>query len=269
MPWNPSLTIYQPLLRHLIEDTMRYREIKIDGFLSNFIKCFWEYNNSQNDVEFTILPDGYFDLIFEIKNNKISNISLTGVWTKQINVRIQEHTRLIGIRFKLIASEYIFQESIKFFKDSETALPIDFLGAENLPLNNFEQFTASLSQKIHYGLKNLKEIDNRKFKLFNTLYRLNGNISVKELSENISWSSRQINRYFNLQFGFPLKTFSNILKCKSSYRDIAKGQLLPTQDYYDQAHYIKEMKRYTGNTPKELFRNENDRFLQLSTLVKR
>ena len=245
---------------------MKYKRIKTDGFLSNFVNCFWEYNNSQDDVEFTILPDGYFDLIFEIKNNKILNISLTGIWTKQINVKIQEHTKLIGIQFKLIASEYIFQESIKLFIDSETILPIDFWGAGNLPTNDFEQFTDSLSQKIHYGLKNLKEIDNRKFKLFNTLYKQEGNLSVKELSEKVSWSSRQINRYFNQQFGFSLKTFSNILKCKSSYRDIANGQLSPTQDYYDQAHYIKEVKRYTGNTPKELYRNENDRFLQLSNL---
>lgn len=245
---------------------MKYREINTDGFLSNFIKCFWENNSSQNDVEYTILPDGYFDLIFEIRDDQISKISLTGVWTKQINVKIKEHTKLIGIRFKLIASEYIFQESIKSFINSETVLPLDFWGVGNLPANDFEQFANSLYQKIHYGLKNLKEIDNRKFKLFNTLYKQKGNISVKELSEKVSWSSRQINRYFNQQFGFSLKTFSNILKCKSSYRDIANGQLSPTQDYYDQAHYIKEVKRYTGNTPKELCRNENDRFLQLSTL---
>jgi AraC-like DNA-binding protein len=245
---------------------MKYRDIKIDGFLSNFINRFWEYDNSQNEVEFTILPDGYFDLIFEIQNNEILNISLTGIWTKQINVKIQEHTKLIGIQFKLIASEYIFQESIKLFINSETILPADFWGAKSLPLDNLEKFTTSLSQKINYGLKNLKEIDNRKFKLFNTLYEQKGTISVKKISENVSWNSRQINRYFNQQFGFPLKTFSNILKCKSSYRDIAEGQLSPTQDYYDQAHYIKEVKRYTGNSPKELYRNENDRFLQLSTL---
>lgn len=245
---------------------MKHRNIKIDGFLSNFINCFWECDNSRNEVEFTILPDGYFDLIFEIKNNKILNISLTGIWTKQINVKIKENTKLIGIQFKLIASEYIFKESIKSIINSETILPSNFWGAKNLPFDNFEQFKDSLSHKIHYGLKNLKEIDNRKFKLFNTLYEQKGDLNVKELSAYVSWSSRQINRYFNQQFGFSLKTFSNILKCKSSYREIANGQLHSIQDYYDQAHYIKEVKRYTGSTPKELYRNENDRFLQLSTL---
>lgn len=245
---------------------MKHRNIKIDGFLSNFINCFWEYNNIQKEVEFTILPDGYFDLIFEIKNNEILNISLTGIWTNQVNVRIKENTKLIGIQFKLIASEFIFQESIKHLLNSETILPTNFWGAKDLPFHNLETFTNSLTKTIHYQLKNLKEIDSRKFKLFDTLYGQKGNINVKELSETVSWSSRQINRYFNQQFGFSLKTFLNILRCKSSYRNIANGELSPTQDYYDQAHYIKEVKKYTGNTPKELYKNENDRFLQLSTL---
>lgn len=244
---------------------MKYKNIKIDGFLSNFINCFWEYNNYENDIEFTILPDGYFDLIFEIKNRKVSNVLLTGIWTKQINVTVKENTKLIGIQFKLIASEYIFKESIKPIINSETILPSDFFCAQNLPLDDLEKFTKSLSEEIHCGIKKLKEIDNRKFKLFNIIYEQKGDINVKRLSENISWSSRQINRYFNQQFGFSLKTFSNILKCKSSYPDIANGQLHPRKDYYDQSHYIKEVKRYTGSTPKELYRNENDRFLQLST----
>ena len=40
--------------------------------------------------------------------------------------------------------------------------------------------------------------------------------------------------------------------------------LSPQTDYFDQAHFIKEIKKYTGTTPKELHKNKNDRFLQLS-----
>jgi AraC-like DNA-binding protein len=43
---------------------------------------------------------------------------------------------------------------------------------------------------------------------------------------------------------------------------------LPQEDYFDQAHFIKEIKKYTGTTPKELHKNENVRFLQLSTVGK-
>ena len=245
---------------------MEYRENKIEGFLSNFIQCFWEYDNQIKDVDYTIIPDGHFDLIFKISNNELSNVSLTGVWTKPISVNIKKNTKLIGVRFKLIAAEYIFKQSIKDILNKNVILQKKFFGAENLPFESFDNLTSSLSNKINYGLQNIKEIDNRKFKLFKLLYENKGNLKVNELTEKVFWSSRQINRYFNQQFGFSLKTFSNIIKCSSSYSEIAKGQLFPQQNYFDQAHFIKEVKRYTGQTPKELHKNENDRFLQLSTL---
>ncbi|QLG44734.1 helix-turn-helix transcriptional regulator [Costertonia aggregata] len=245
---------------------MRYQEKYTNGLIANFIKSFWEFETADKECHYEILPDGLFDLIFEIRNEQISRIFLTGVWTKQIKISIPKDTRLIGVRFKLIAAEYIFKQSIKTLKNTKTELPKTFLGAQNQPIGDFEKFTSSLSQKIHYSLKKIKEIDSRKFHLFQMLYQLRGEITVKEISESIFWSSRQINRYFNDRFGFSLKTFCNILKCNSSFSQIANGQLFPEQEYYDQAHFIKEIKRYTGATPKDLYQNKNDRFLQLLTL---
>lgn len=244
---------------------MEYREIKTKDFLSNFVKCFWLYNNPLEDTEHTILPDGYFDLIFEIDNKRISKVYLTGVWTKPVNVKGRKNVKLIGIRFKLIAAEYIFKHSLKDILDTSTPLPVNFWGVENFPIEDFEKFTSSLLLVVNDKLKNAKEIDERKLRLFQLLYENKGSLNISQLTQNVHWSSRQINRYFNKQYGFSLIKFSNILKCRSSYPDIAKGKLFPKQ-YYDQPHFIKSVKRYTGVTPKELYKNKNDRFLQLFTL---
>ncbi|WP_103070880.1 helix-turn-helix domain-containing protein [Aquimarina sediminis] len=245
---------------------MNYQEQHTKGYISNFIKSFWKYANTEQDYAYEILPDGFFDLIFEISDEQIRKISLTGVWTRQIKISIPKNTKLIGIRCKLLAAEYIFKRSIKELKNTETQLPRSFLNIEHLQCHNFERFISSISRKIVYDLKNGKEIDQRKFVLFQTLYKLKGEISVRELSEKVCWNSRQINRYFNNQFGFSLKTFCNILKCNATFNQIANGQLFPENEYYDQSHFIKEVKKYTGTTPKGLFQNKNDRFLQLSTL---
>jgi AraC-like DNA-binding protein len=79
-------------------------------------------------------------------------------------------------------------------------------------------------------------------------------------------TSRQINRYFSTTFGLPLKTYLNIVRLRTTYKNLARQELYPANTYFDQAHYIKEIKKYTGLTPKTLSRNKNDRFLQLSTL---
>jgi AraC-like DNA-binding protein len=98
------------------------------------------------------------------------------------------------------------------------------------------------------------------------IYSSNGSLSVKELSEKVNWSSRQINRYFNEQFGISLKTYCNILRFRASLPHIKKGKLFPELNFTDQNHFIKEIKKFSGVVPKELSKNQNDRFILLSAL---
>lgn len=88
-------------------------------------------------------------------------------------------------------------------------------------------------------------------------------------SKQVFWTSRQINRYFKDRFGIPLKSYCKILKCFASFNHIKKGQLYPEQNYFDQSHFIKDLKKHTGNNPTELFENKNDRFLQLATMTEK
>ena len=247
---------------------MKYREIKPNGFLKHFIHSFWEYETSETDFEHTIIPDGYFDLIAEFEDDTLKLIKLTGVWTNPINVKSRKATKIFAIRFKLLATEYLFQQEIKSILNTTKALPLTFWNINTYQTSDFERFASEISGHLENTIKYLREIDNRKLKLFELVYSKR-NLSVEELSENVYWSSRQINRYFNQQFGFSLKSFLNIVRCNSSYKDISKGNLFPSENYFDQAHFIKEIKKHTGATPRELFKNKNVRFLQLATRSKK
>ncbi len=242
---------------------MRYNEVKPTGFLKNFVQCFWEYDSENTQIEHTILPDGYFDLITTFHDDLISSLSLTGAWKSPINISIPKHTKFFAIRFKLLATEYLFQHEIKSILDTSKSLPLDFWNINSFNSTQFEKFVLELTEKLNHSIKHLKKIDTRKLKLFDLVYQNKLN-TVAEIANTVAWSSRQINRYFNNQFGFSLKEFIKIIRCKSSYKDISDGNLFPQKDYYDQAHFIKDVKKYTGATPKELHKNDNDRFLQLS-----
>lgn len=243
---------------------MKYREIKPIGFLTNFIQSFWEYETFSTEFEHTIIPDGYFDLIVGFENNSFKQIKLTGVWIMPINVVIPKSTKLFGIRFKLLAAEYIFQREIKSILNTNIILHDTFWNISSYQTNDFEIFVSEISNYLENSIKHFKEIDNRKLKLFELVYQRQ-NLSVEELSKSVFWSSRQINRYFNQMFAFSLKLFLNIVRCNASYKDISKGILYPSENYFDQAHFIKEIKKYTEKTPRELSKNENVRFLQLAT----
>lgn len=245
---------------------MNYREIPVCGLLSHFIKSFWEFENTESDSTFDILPDGVFDLILEPGKGQMRKVILTGVWTEQMTVAIPRKSRLIGIRFKLIASEYILQRPVSPYLNSQTQLPIDFIEVNQLPTNDLGSFATAFYDRILPLIVNPEKTDTRKLELFRRLYGSHGEVSVGQLAQEIHWSARQINRYFTKQFGLSAKTFADILKCHSSFPQIAKGDLYPERKYFDQAHFIRHVKRYTGVSPKVLYHNKNDRFIQFSTL---
>lgn len=242
---------------------MSYREIKPSGFLANFVQSFWYYQTVDAEVQHTILPDGYFDLIAEFESSTLTVVKLTGVWTKPKDIVIPKNTTFFGIRFKLLAIEYLFRKEIKSILNTTIDLPFTFWNLDTYTYDEFEKFAADTSAKLEFSIRHLSEIDSRKLNLFEIVYQQKIK-TVAELSAQIFWSSRQINRYFTSQFGITLKEFLKIVRCHAAYEKISNGNLSAPSDFFDQAHLIKEIKKYTGVTPKELNKNTNDRFLQLS-----
>ena len=244
---------------------MKYREIEPNGFLNNFVQCFWYYQTTNTEVQHTILPDGYFDLIAEFENEILTTVKLTGIWTKPKDIQIPKNTTFFAIRFKILAIEYIFKKEIKSILDTSVNLPFSFWNIDKYKCNEFVNFVSDTTKNLDASIKHLREIDSRKLKLFEIVYQQETK-TVSELSSKIFWSSRQINRYFHSQFGITLKEFIKIVRCNATYEEISNGNLNPQSDFFDQAHFIKEIKKYTGVTPKELNKNKNDRFLQLSKM---
>jgi AraC-like DNA-binding protein len=112
-------------------------------------------------------------------------------------------------------------------------------------------------------------MDPRKRKLFELIHLSNGTYTVNELSNSVFWNSRQINRYFTKTFGLQLKSYCNILRFKASMAHLNEGNLFPELNFTDQAHFIKQVKKLSSVIPKELAKNINDRFIQLSAWNKK
>lgn len=244
---------------------MKYEEIKTDGYLSNFVKCFWTSNTLTKSSNYTILPDGYFDLIIEIKKKKVSSVKLTGIWTIPIDIKTEIHKEIFAVRFKPLAIELLENINLKSLLNSSINLGTDFIGIDNLAFDNFKDFCRHIENYLQSRIEKNKTVNDLKIRLFNEIFKKEV-FSVHEISEKIIWSSRQINRYFNLTFGLSLKEYLNIIRCNQTYKDISYNRPTLQSNYFDQSHFIKEIKKYTGVTPTELKKNKNDRFLQLSTI---
>jgi len=244
---------------------MKYEEVKTEGHLSNFIKCFWTSETSQQSIEHTILPNGYFDLIVEIKNGKTDKIKLTGIWTIPIDIKIASNTKIFAVRFKPLATELLENINLKALLNSFTIVQNTILNLDTLSFDSFSKFTRHIERHFESQIQQSRTICLKKISLFQHIFKKE-TFKVQELSEKSFWTSRQINRYFNSAYGISLKTYLNIVRCNLTYKSIVRKESYHQSEYFDQAHYIKNTKKYTGVSPKELSRNENDRFLQLLTL---
>lgn len=245
-------------------DDIKYREVSTDNVLADIVKCFWLCENlSDGGRQFTIIPDGYFDLTFRFQENNIEKTTLTGLWTNQVEIFIPAKAKIFGIRFKLFAVDKILKYKISPIVNSRIELPHDFWPCSK---DTFELLINESTDFIKSGLLKKEKSDLKKQRLFQILYNSNGSVKIEKLSKSANWSGRQMNRYFNDRFGVSLKEYCKVLRCKAAYREIAKGNYFPNNDFFDQPHFIKEIKKHTGETPKSLGINKNDRFLQLTTM---
>ncbi len=248
-----------------MDNDFYYKFIKPHKSLTDFVESFGMFHNQSDEAkEVVVLPDGRIDLFFLQSVSTNFHIILTGLETEPKQRSIPPKTLFFDINFKPLAIEYLLHTSIADLLNSAKDIPNNFWNFNAIDLKDFDVFYNKASQKIKELLPVV--IDKRKRKLFELIYSSNGEMSVKELSEKVFWSSRQINRYFNHQFGLSLKAYCTILRFRTSLEHIAKGKLFPELNFTDQTHFIKEIKKFSGVVPKELSKNKNDRFVLLSVL---
>ncbi|GJM34441.1 MAG: AraC family transcriptional regulator [Saprospiraceae bacterium] len=125
----------------------------------------------------------------------------------------------------------------------------------------FEQIESFLLSKIRFDTEALRTIDDIKLIYKNPIY------STIEDFQLENFSYKNLERRFKKNLGLTPKLFMNIVKFNYSSKLLT---LKPLQSltqtgyesgYFDQAHFIKAFKRFSGFTPKE-YPKQNSQILQ-------
>jgi AraC-like DNA-binding protein len=248
-----------------MDTDLLYKQVKPASSLADFVDSFWMLQNlSDQPKDVIILPDGRIDLFLTQSVTEPFHIILLGLDTHPSPAVVAPRTRTFAISFNPLATEYVLHQTIADLGDNVRMLPDDFWNFTADDLTHFDRFVEKASAKIQSSIN--EQVDDRKRKLFALMYTSKGSMPVNELAQNVCWSSRQINRYFNQQYGISLKTYCSVLRFRASFSQLKEGKLFPEQFFADQAHFIKEIRKFSGTIPKELHRNKNDRFIQFSAL---
>lgn len=97
-------------------------------------------------------------------------------------------------------------------------------------------------------------------KALDLIYHSKGLLRISELSNQLNISQSPLEKRFRKAVGASPKKFASIVRFKNI---IPNGHSSPSltalgydAGFYDQSHFIKEFKRFTGDSPEEFFKSK-------------
>ena len=172
---------------------------------------------------------------------------------------------MFAVRFKPEGLQPISKLAAKEFQDSAVPLA-EILGEEGMALESKILKASSIELRIDI----IEQFLTDKFESFtvadsivketvSTIIESRGRQKINELPIDTVVSRRTLERRFAESVGINLKQLSKIIRLKTAVQKMINREyetlteLACDNGYYDQAHFIKEFKTYTGLTPRDFF----------------
>jgi AraC-like DNA-binding protein len=266
--------------------TMRLQNIEPHPLLKGYIEKLWVFESMgrapSGDMKL-IVPNGCIKLVIPFRNglsgtinnwyhlskeNSITLIGMTDV-PSIVDVETNSPSGTIGIQFNPMGAYRFFQISQSEIKN-QIHLLTDILGKTAKVLEEQISNQESINGKIillqQFLLKQLMRRDGDDIFDFciQKIAQTKGTILIKELERNTGFSSRWLNIKFLEKVGISPKNLSSIIRFQQFYRALTKSNesnFLKNDFYdyyYDQSHFIKDFKRFTGFSPTKFSLTENE-----------
>ena len=227
----------------------------------NGISHFFSFSNkTQEDITVPLLTDGCSNLLFEYRNGSVRT-HFVGSTMEKRTFSVKKGAEYFGVR---LAPGCAFalpgvpaKETIgKVFILDELDFSRDFCAVMGQQ-KDFDSRIKTFLQEFPF-LCGAGKRPGEKQKLFNQIseiiIRHKGMVKVKDLEKLSGYTSRYINKIFEQEVGFSVKQMCSTVKRQFLLGDIHSGkadsltEIASEYDFYDQSHFIREFKDFTGTT---------------------
>ncbi|MFD0797342.1 DUF6597 domain-containing transcriptional factor [Maribacter chungangensis] len=246
--------------------------------LAPLIKCYWTLEIPKEDAptKNTIVPDGCMKMIFHYRDpynhydEKDTSIELpkSFVIGQLTRPYIVEPTGETGTFFVCFHPNGFLPFATFPIKEMEnTAVPLEKLFRKDghvlqdaiLNASSTKERIEIIEDFLSKRLRNTKTVDNIVKSTIETILTGNGQLSVTELSQQNQVNRRQLVRKFSSDIGLSPKQLSKTIRLQATLKMLLTKDVKSLTDlayeneYFDQAHFIREFKEFTGLTPKEFY----------------
>ncbi|MCI8759917.1 MAG: helix-turn-helix transcriptional regulator [Clostridia bacterium] len=256
---NKSKIMYYPkqipyLLDREFQENVEYIEHTIKE-LENYCMCIWTMKSKKilnKTISNNILPDACIDLVIDFSNH---TICFAGFSKETENFQLNKQIDYMGVRLKPsifyllynIEADKIMDHEIPFC-DIEKKINLEDI----LTLKNTNERITYLTNYLLQKAKGKKEM--LFMEVVDELYKNPKEQTVMDISKKFGYNERHLYRIFKTNYGVSPKVLLNILRLHLCLTLILEKNMDLIDialfcGFYDQSHFIREIKKYTGISP--------------------
>lgn len=250
------------------------------ALLKGYIDKIWVLETDcglpQDDMKM-LVPDGRMLLLIPVRNGLLGKmgghdyianegqLSLVGVGElpSMVDALTDKALGVIGVDFTAQGAYRFWQWRLKEISN-RLYLLTDILGKTVRHIEEKIYNTESMEEKLQivqqflYNLFTIKGSDQVFEYCIKKIKDTKGAITVKELERQTGYSGRWLNRKFEERLGISPKNFASISRFQFYYHALLTNasRILTHKEfyhhYYDESHFIREFRRFTGMPPARL-----------------
>lgn len=269
---------------------MNYETFEPSSDLSALVKCHWilEVPSDMAAVKQRVIPDGCIEMCFILGDDVKRFTSETeyiiqpramvfGQITKPYYVQPTGYVDTFAVRFYPYGFANFINRPIHELADKET--PIASLFEEKSAKELEQKIIQATSTKSRieiierFLLQRLTDqsiIDNIVASTIDALSKTKGSASISSILKDDLSKRRNLERKFSKQVGISPKQLGRIIRLQAALKMMLNKQgenltqVAYENEYYDQAHFIKDFKEFTGVNPKQYLGDDQ---MMLSSLI--
>jgi len=269
---------------------MNYESFDPHPNLSAVVKCHWilEVPSDLLAPKQRIIPDGCIEMYFILGDDVRRYISendfiiqpramVFGQITKPYFVQPAGYVNTFAVRFYPYGFANFVDTPIQTLADNETPLAALFgndtandlvQGIVGAP--STQARIAIVEDFLMGKLTTQSTIDSIVKSTIETLLSTKGSVPINNILKGELSKRRNLERKFSKQVGISPKQLGKIIRLQAALKSLLNNeaesltQIAYESEYYDQAHFIKDFREFTGINPKEYLSNDQ---MMLSSLI--
>jgi AraC-like DNA-binding protein len=236
-----------------------YREHTPGPALARWIECCWSVETAESVPGFPVRPDGCLDIIY----SREGGLNAIGAMTAEQRYDLPAGTRMVGVRFCPGMAGPFLRAAPAELTGAAVALE-DLWGRSARDLKVRLEEARSAAECIRAIVGQLRFPSGQPGSVQRAMQALSaarGRVDLDEIARQANLSPRQFRRRCLEESGLTPKHLCRVLRFRYACELAGAGgrpewpSIALEAGYFDQAHFIRDFREFTGKTPMSVFSN--------------